>query len=245
MQSQADSTAFRNPAHIAALCFHQIYSLGSGNRRLYEIADASRGLLVTSLRGLGILSSDSEHEDATKIDFRNLKSLDTAALEQAWIRWRDKEIEKRVAWSVFEFDCTLSTLTGKRGAFKIAELPRKLPCSESLWEAHSAKAWASMISFATSPPGGVPLYPLLRGVIAQQPISATVPAWAKRLAVQAISRMLWDLKEIEDASASDILGVPSLAAAHKATREPLLKGLNALYDALSSPTCVSDVFNMK
>ncbi|KAK5075678.1 hypothetical protein LTR70_010026 [Exophiala xenobiotica] len=176
---QANSTVYRNPAYIAAMCFHQIHSLGSGNRRLYELADASRGLLVTSLRGLSILSSDREAHNNND-DFLDLKRYTAAELEQAWIRWRDKEMEKRVAWAVFEFDCTLSTMTGKRGTFSIAELPAKLPCSESLCETHSAKAWASMISFATSPPDGVLFYPLLRDILAHKPIANSNPAWAKR-----------------------------------------------------------------
>lgn len=227
------------------MCFHQIHSLGSGNRRLYELADASRGLLVTSLRGLGILSSDREAQNSNDSGFSDLKRYTAAELEQAWLRWRDKETEKRVAWAVFEFDCTLSTMTGKRGTFSIAELPAKLPCSESLWEAHSAKAWASMISFATSPPDGVLFYPLLRDVLAHKPIANSNPAWAKRLCAQAVGRLLWDLKEIEDASQPNILGLPSLAQSQKATRQRLLESLTLLHDSLSKPTSTAEVINMK
>lgn len=244
-QGQSDSTAFRNPAYITATCFHQIYSLGTGNRRLYELADASRGLLVTSLRGLGVLLPESEHEDSALLDYTNLKQLNAAALESKWLRWRDKEMEKRMAWSVFEFDCTLCTLTSKRGAFSIAELPARLPCSESVWEAHSSQAWASMLPFASSPATGLLFYPLLRDIIAQKPALAQVPAWAKRLCAQAIGRLLWDLREIEDASTPSILGLPSLGRAHNETKTTLLKSLTALHDSLSRPTCTSDLVNMK
>lgn len=180
-----------------------------------------------------------------KIDYHELKQMDAAALEQAWNRWRDIEIEKRVAWSVFEFDCTLSTLTSKRGAFSLSELPTKLPCAESLWEAPSANAWASVASFSTSPPDGIPFYPLLRSIIARKIVSDSVPAWARRICVLVISRLLWDLRELEDASSPDVTGLSSLADSHKATRENLLTSLTALSDSLSRPACSYDVINMK
>jgi hypothetical protein len=171
--------------------------------------------------------------------------MDSSKLEQAWNRWRDIELERRVAWSVFEFDCTLSTLTSKRGAFSISELPTKLPCSESLWDAPSANAWASVVSFSASPVEGVPFYPLLRSIIARKTVSESVPAWAKRICTLVLSRLLWDLRELEDASTPDVLGLPSLADSHKATRENLLASLMALSNSLSRPTCTYDVINMK
>lgn len=224
---------------------HQIYALGSGNRRLYELADASRGLLVTGLRESGVLSSDAERSEASKIDFQGLKKMDAPILEQSWNLWRDIEIERRVAWSVFEFDCALSTLTSKRGAFSISELPTKLPCSESLWDAPSANAWASVVSFSASPPDGIPFYPLLRNIIARNAVSESVPAWAKRICALVISRLLWDLRELEDAASPQVLGLSSLANCHKATRENLLASLTALSNSLSRPTCTYDVINMK
>ena len=212
---------------------------------MYEIADASRGHLVTSLRGLGALKSELEQENVHALEFENLKSLDTPSLEAIWLRWRDKEMEKRVAWSIFEYDCTLSTLTSKRGAFSIAELPARLPCSESLWEAHSPQAWASMISFATGPANGFLLHPLLRDTIAHKSMLNAVPAWAKRICAQVISRLLWDLREIEDISSPDIMGIPSLAAGHQETKRNLLQSLDELEASVTSPTCTSEITNMK
>ena len=53
----SDGSNYRDISYLNALCLHQIYSLGSGNRQLYQNADRSRGILVGSLRGLGLLSS--------------------------------------------------------------------------------------------------------------------------------------------------------------------------------------------
>ncbi|PSN72957.1 hypothetical protein BS50DRAFT_174443 [Corynespora cassiicola Philippines] len=240
---QQDSTAFRNSSYITASCFHQIYSLGTGNRRLYEIADASRGLLVTSLRGLGILSSDTEHNDVYALDPKQLKKMSAPALEASWLQWRDKEMEKRISWSVFEFDCVLSTLTSKRGAFRIAELPSRLPCCENIWSAHSAQAWVAILPFATSSPPGMLFYPLLQDIIAGKPVPGHTPAWGKRLCVHALSRMLWDLREVEDAGINN-LGLSALATAHQETKHSLLQALLALEAALSRPTSTFEIVNM-
>lgn len=171
--------------------------------------------------------------------------MDYSTLERAWNRWRDTELERRIAWSVFEFDCTLATLTSKRGAFSISELPIKLPCSESLWDAPSANAWASVVAFSASPPGGISFYPLLRNIMTHKTVPSMLPAWAKRICALVISRLLWDLREIEDISSSKILGLPYLVDAHKATRENLLASLSAVNYSLSQPTCTNDVVNMK
>lgn len=200
---------------------------------------------MTSLRGLGILSSDTEQMDPFELDPRELKRMSPTALEAAWFKWKDREMEKRMAWSVFEFDCVLSMLTSKRGAFRIAELPSRLPCSESIWEAHSAQAWAAILPFAKTPPAGLPFYPLLQDIISQKPIPDSAPAWAKRLCVHGVARTLHDLREIEDAGAPNILGLPNLSVAHQETKQALLRALVSLQDSLSHPTCTSEIVNMK
>lgn len=171
--------------------------------------------------------------------------MDGPELEAAWLAWRDKEIEKRMAWAVFEFDCTLSTMTSKRAAFRIAELPSRLPCSESIWEAHSARAWAALVPFSASPPTGLLFYPVLRQIIAKGTVPSNAPAWAKRLCAQAIARILHDMKETQDASAPNVLGLPSMTEAHEQTKRSLLASLGALEGSLATPMCTADVVNMK
>jgi hypothetical protein len=212
---------------------------------LYEIADASRGLLLTSLRGLGVLASDAERGEVNEVNPKDLRKMESSMLEATWLRWSRKEMQKRLAWSAFEYDCTLSTLTSKRGAFNVAELPARLPCAESLWEAHSSQAWASMISLTHSPPAGLSFYPLLRDFLAGKTGLKSVPAWGKRICAHVIGRMLWDLREIEDTASPDGLGLPSLAASHENTKVILLKSLERVHDSLSQPISTSDIINMK
>ena len=171
--------------------------------------------------------------------------LSQDSLEHAWTQWRDTELKKRVAWAVFEFDCTLSTLTSKRGAFNISELPPRLPCSESLWEAHSAKAWMSMVGFSSGPSEGKLLYPTLQTTIAGKPEVKSIPSWGRRLCLMILGRYLWDLRELEEAASTRVLGLPSLASAHQSTRSNLLHAMSTFNDSLSNPTSTAEVVNMK
>ncbi|CAK7226802.1 hypothetical protein SEUCBS140593_006365 [Sporothrix eucalyptigena] len=158
----SDSANYRDIAYLSALCVHQIYSLGSGNRQLYQNADRTRGILVGGLRGMGCLTTRLSLEDKIEQEQQQhtsgrdgsatgtthpstpTLSIDPATQHEQWMAWVKREREKRTAWSSFEYDCSLCTLTGRRGAVDLSELPSRLPCAETLWDAPSATAWAAL-----------------------------------------------------------------------------------------------------
>ena len=74
------------------------------------------------------VSAEVEREDVKSTGFNDYPSVE-------WLRWKDQEQEKRIAWSSFEYDCSLCTLTSRRGAVDLPELPHLLPCAEPLWDA--------------------------------------------------------------------------------------------------------------
>ncbi|KAH8807130.1 fungal-specific transcription factor domain-containing protein [Xylogone sp. PMI_703] len=242
----SDSTNYRDPAYLKACCIHLVYSLGSGNRRLYENADGSRGILITSLRAIGMLKSRlrSEGHPDDGAEIPSLPPRDESQLKAQWVRWKDAETEKRVTWSSFEFDCSLCTLTNRRGVVDLHELPSQLPCADALWEAPSAEAWSALMSRASCNAQGAFLPRVLREIVAPKPISNDIPAWGKRLCAQIIGRLLWDLKQLERVSASDFLGLPSLNSAHKPTRDALVKCLSNLCDSIAQPSCTADLIHL-
>ncbi|KEF59378.1 uncharacterized protein A1O9_04222 [Exophiala aquamarina CBS 119918] len=237
---QIDTKAFRSTEYIAAMCFHHLYSLGLGNRRLYELAEASRSTMLASLRGMGVLSDSVASEDKDTVSSQ-VKHLHIAELERAWQEWREKEAKLRVAWTVFEFDCTIATMTGKRGVFSLNELPPRLPCSDSLWEAPTAKTWASILAFNNQPGA---FYPLFQNLMASNTPPRSLPAWSKRLLAQALSRLHTDLKELEDCSMPSMLGLASLAESQRTSRKRMLAALSSLHDSLSAPKSTTEIVSM-
>jgi len=188
LKAGSDSANHRDPAYVTACCLHQIYSLGSGNRHLYENADGSRGILVTSLRAMGMLRPRLriENSDIAESSRRGHRS------STEWSKWRNEEMEKRITWGSFEYDCSLCTLTSRRGIVDLHELPSRLPCAEALWEAPSAQAWSALASCATSSLMGAFVPQMLRDILRKN-LSPGRSSLGKRLCAQVIGRLLWDL----------------------------------------------------
>ncbi|KAL2435607.1 hypothetical protein ABEF95_006334 [Exophiala dermatitidis] len=236
----ADSTNYYDPSYLIASCLHQIYSLGSGNRRLYQNADCSRGILIGCLRGMGLLKSRISTE-IEKEDFRNTGFIENPANE--WLRWKDQEQDKRIAWSAFEYDCSLSTLTSRRAAVDLPELPSHLPCAEPLWDAPTAQAWSALYSRLSPTARGAPTAKILRNILAGKAIPEDLPAWSKRLCAQKIGRLLWDLKQLDIMSTTEYLKLPSLSAAQRQTKSVLLQGLNALCESIYNPSSTAELIH--
>ncbi|KJR87258.1 uncharacterized protein SPSK_01400 [Sporothrix schenckii 1099-18] len=182
----SDSANYRDIAYLSALCVHQIYSLGSGNRQLYQNADRTRGILVGGLRGMGCLTTrlsledklEQEQNNTTRASVGNSTTTathpsmptlpaDPATQHEQWMAWVRREREKRTAWSSFEYDCSLCTLTGRRGAVDLSELPSRLPCAETLWDAPSATAWAALRTRLHPDAQGAPVSLVLKAALSQ------------------------------------------------------------------------------
>ncbi|EHK17818.1 uncharacterized protein TRIVIDRAFT_123833, partial [Trichoderma virens Gv29-8] len=231
----ADGGNYRDISYLNALCLHQIYSLGSGNRQLYQNADRSRGVLIGSLRGMGLLGSSSwgimdDTQDSTELPE---VEHDMGLLHRHWLSWISQEHERRAAWAAFEYDCSLCTLTSRRGAIDLSELPRKLPCNESLWSATSAQAWLALRSHLNITPI---LSDTLKAIFSGKQINNSLGTWARRLCSQVIGRLLWDFKQLEVVGMPEHFGLPSLLGAHQQSKRLLLRSLNHLLDSMASPS---------
>ncbi|KAH8647812.1 hypothetical protein BX600DRAFT_518225 [Xylariales sp. PMI_506] len=238
----SDSACYQDVSFLNALCLHQIHSLGSGSRELYQNADRSRGVLMGSLRGMGIfnapLGAELNLHDATM-----LMTADPGVIHSQWMAWVSRERERRVAWAAFEYDCSLCTLTSRRGAVDLSELPRDLPCSESLWEAPSASAWAALRSRLGVHAVSTTFSSVVATALAGQPIPTHVSSWGKRLCAQVIGRILWDLKQFEIMAARDWFGLPSLYTAQQKPKGSLLCALDNLLQSMQMPVSTADLIS--
>ncbi|EEY23913.1 conserved hypothetical protein [Verticillium alfalfae VaMs.102] len=237
----SDGTYYRNISYLNALCLHQIYSLGSGNRQLYQNADRSRGILIGSLRGMGLLSSrwsvgeDVGHEASLATDPKHA--------DQEWSIWVSREKERRSAWASFEYDCSLCTLTSRRGAVDLSELPRMLPCTESLWNAPSAQAWVALRSRLGPGSLSPTLSTILKAALAGHAFPSHLGTWAKRLCGQVIGRLLWDLKQLEIVAMPEHFGLTSLLSAHQQSKQSLLGALRKLLKSMDTVSTTSELIS--
>lgn len=167
------------------------------------------------------------------------------ALNFEWQRWITRESGRRAAWAAFEYDCSLCTLTSRRGIVDLSELPPFLPCAESTWDASSAQAWFALQSRIGPSNTSSRLSTILRLALAGRDIPSSVGCWAKRLCSQVMGRLLWDLKQLEVVATPDFCGLGSLVTAHQESKRSLLKGLSNLAESLASPLSTSDLISYK
>ncbi|KAK9476784.1 fungal-specific transcription factor domain-containing protein, partial [Lipomyces japonicus] len=235
---QYDVTYMRSGYFVTAYCLQNIYALGSGNTKLYEEADASRSYLVANARWTGLFTQPRLNQ------FTITGEETDDELEKIWHAWRDEETGKRLAWSVFEYDCAISMLSNRRGNLALHDVNIYIPCEEKLWEAVSARQWKS---YAFKPGEnvlkcGLPFFAALRTVIDQTLLLHTVPNWGKRLFTQAIGRILWDIRELEDSALSQVL--PDNPVDYSSTKNALLLTLTALQDSVTDPYNILDMVHM-
>lgn len=166
-------------------------------------------------------------------------------LDAEWVTWAAREKEIRIAWASFEYDCSLCTLTSRRGAVDLSELPSKLPCMDSLWEAPSAAAWVALKSRMPSNALGASVSGVIGAAIAGTPIPGHLSAWAKRLCSQVIGRLLWDLKQLELVSTTEYFGLSSLSTGQKQSKASLLHALDCLLETMNHPTSTGDLVSYK
>jgi hypothetical protein len=179
-----DGNSLRNEDFISAMLYQAIYSLGSGNKRLYETADSSRTVMVTSARAMGLFDVKAE-------DFED---------------WVDYERRKRIAWLLFEFDCTICTLTSSRPCISIHDLKLNLPCDADVWECR--RPWQDGPSFTQA----------FTNVL-QGNLDPNLSWYSKRLISQTLGRGIWDYAELE----SSLVFKPL-----RLSEEPKLRLLQAL-----------------
>jgi len=167
------------------------------------------------------------------------------ALNHEWRSWIVRESGRRAAWAAFEYDCSLCTLTSRRGVVDLNELPSLLPCPESIWNATSAQAWYALVSRLGNDSSGPNLSVVIKLTLAGREAPSHLGSWAKRLCAQVMGRMLWDLWQLEVVAMPEFLGLSSIISAHRESKTSLLKGLNTLVESLRAPSTTGDLSSYK
>ena len=137
-------------------------------------------------------------------------------LEARWRDWREKEGLKRLAWGIFEYDSSFSTLSNRRGAITISDITIRIPCSEALWEAPTAAAWNVLLPHEADIQGFL-FFKTLKLIIAGRFDVKTLTSWGKRIFAQAMGRIMWDFKELEESVFSVGMHRKTSFKAHKAS----------------------------
>ena len=247
LQAENNPAYGRSPFYLQAMCLQNLYAMGSGSTSLYDAADVSRSVIIGNARRIGLFSgtintptSSSPSSAPASPTIRPANGSHThgerhrsdrqdsteADIEARWHEWRDKEGLKRLAWGIFEYDSSFSTLSNRRGAITISDITIRIPCSESLWEAPTAALWSESVEREVEA-RNQPFYHTLKCIISGRFDTKTLSSWGKRLFAQAMGRIMWDFKELEES----VLSLASVDTSFKPKKEMMLRCLMRLCES--------------
>ncbi|KAF3913914.1 hypothetical protein ABW21_db0205371 [Orbilia brochopaga] len=226
----------RSASYLMAFCLQNVYALGAGNKRLFEMTDASRSYMINACRNLGLFTTPGGRSPRARPKVTSEDPFlpptdvsDPEKVQQHWLHWREEEFKKRLAWCIFECDCAISVLTNRRGNIALTDLCLPLPSDEPLWEAPDAQTWAALYPRHKSiPPRGMPFYFVLRDIMNGHQDQLSLSSWGQRLCAQGISRMIWDIRELETSPLGRVVQLPVLSVGLKPAKDDLLKASMAL-----------------
>ncbi|KAF3921579.1 hypothetical protein AA313_de0204845 [Arthrobotrys entomopaga] len=232
----------RSASYLMAFCLQNVYALGAGNKRLFEMTDATRSYMITACRNLGLFtphnsrSSRPRQKGPSEDPFLPPNDVnDPEKVQQHWLHWKEEESKKRLAWCVFEVDYAVSALTNRRGNIALTDLCLPLPCEEILWEAPDAQTWAALYPRHKSvPPRGMPFYLILRDIMNGHQDQLNLSSWGRRLCAEGINRMIWDIRELEISPLGRVVQLPILSVGLKPAKDDLLKGLMTLLNVTTN-----------
>lgn len=111
------------------------------------------------------------------------------AVYTEWRAWANHEQKVRVAWMVFEYDCSLSLLTGRPCAIALKHLPKVFPCEDALYNAPDAYTWAELVP-SSSGLRGPEVFSIINLTLNRLSLPHTASSWTKRLCAHIFERLL-------------------------------------------------------
>ena len=89
-QSEFDTSFTRSESHLTAQLIQSVLGKSSGSKRLFELGDNNRGIMVANARGMGLFDYARPAPPCSSDD-----------LQSQWETWIRFERSKRLAWCIY------------------------------------------------------------------------------------------------------------------------------------------------
>lgn len=198
LMEEYDRRFVRTEDHLTAQILQGFHGYCSGNQRLFELSETSRGSLVTNARRMGLFTP----EKTDKI----LHSALSTGISHNWLDWIRKERLRRLGWGIYIYDAAVSYLHNMRPYLTIGEVNMNLPSTELEWDAESAESWLPLRS-QTGITHKQTLRQLLRTLVdgSAQPLSEFRVTSHQTVVVTTLVRMIWTTKELRENPMHDLI----------------------------------------
>ncbi|KAH8798541.1 hypothetical protein F5884DRAFT_142265 [Xylogone sp. PMI_703] len=185
--AETDAAVVQSESYLVAQILLCHYARGSGNEQILNISETARSSMVVNATNAGLFQRPSTCDPPD------------GSLELRWAGWIARELRCRLAWEIFEFDASEATISNKRPFISLFIIQIDCPCSSTFWEAETAQSWAALCPLPGSAPGV--FFPVILNNMFHGSISEVVQRSAylqhQRILVHTLSRMIWQLKEMQ------------------------------------------------
>ncbi|KAH8691285.1 fungal-specific transcription factor domain-containing protein [Talaromyces proteolyticus] len=131
---EQDNSQARQLSMAQTIVLNSIGMMYSGDRRLFEIAEASRNTPVTLCRRNGSLQSSVGQPSIGP-------TTQGMLLEHKWQQWAHDESLRRLGFCVFLLDAHAAMYLNLHANMAVTELRQSLPCPDEIWDSPSAETW--------------------------------------------------------------------------------------------------------
>ncbi len=159
---ESDLQGFMHMWVTQSWLLQQMFGLGCGDKRLFQLAERNRTGIATFVRRLGFLrtrhtsgsvsprnASRSEHQTPAAAAAAAAPPVEAASerpsLEQRWRAWIEIECRIRLGWAVYLYDQGYPMCFDLPPVLVYSEVANQLPCEEALWTAGSCFEWAKLM----------------------------------------------------------------------------------------------------
>ncbi|KAK5052691.1 hypothetical protein LTR84_002557 [Exophiala bonariae] len=183
---EQDPRFVRTEYYVTAQLLQTVHGFFCGNRRIFELAEASRTLLINHGRRMGLFNR------------RESSCPPHCSLEERWHAWIRDERFRLLGWAIYGSDATVGYMLNVKPQISLSETDMDLQISSKHWEAPSAHAWAALHPW-TQTPKNVLFQPLLRSLFEKPETVLTILKDEHHIIpfILTLMRTLWAITELE------------------------------------------------
>lgn len=153
---ESDLQGFMHMFVTQSWLLQQLFGLGCGDKKLFQLAERNRTGIATFVRRLGLLrirhSSTTGFSPRTQSRSGYQTPANTAeaaaeklSLDQRWRSWIEIECRVRLGWAVYMYDQGYPMCFDLPPVLVYSEVASQLPCDEALWSASTAQEWEKIM----------------------------------------------------------------------------------------------------
>ncbi|KAI1298358.1 fungal-specific transcription factor domain-containing protein [Xylaria venustula] len=189
---------------LQAILLTECFGKSRAGQRQHDMSHLFHGLLINLIRRSDCQSVQPQGPPDN--DHYAGNSNDAEDLQQAWGKWSEAEEKKRLSFLCFMWDTQHAVLFCQSLCMSSFELRLTMPCSQEVWEAHDAIAWAAAWRSSGSQGEKTPFLAALKSYLNQGlPRPLILSSLSRVLLLHGLMSIAWDMQRREQTALGVVL----------------------------------------